>query len=765
MTEGQAQALAEIEGIATENPAALSVERHGSFSFGGEDKVWGIEFTLRIGRLETADDGLKFRERERFIAFVPEAFPFVKPGVWVTHKRFRDFPHVQWNRYLCLYQANTEWNASDGMFGLIERLWKWIENAAKNTLDPQDGPLHPPAIYPQKESTAELVINANAPVEVGSYWPGWAHAERQEATYSITGWHHLTDQDAGQAYGERLKFPVVVLPQALPWEFPTTGKELLDEVQKQGGDRDWFLALMTLAAKEQKDGDPVLVIVGVPMRRGHGGEPRLHFCAWQISDKTADGLRKTIPQGWDNAEVSELREKMAECVLGLFELGKVSWCRVYENREEIVLRRDGHSPSRAWRGKKVALFGCGALGSFAAEIIARGGCASLVLVDYDTVTPGVLVRQNYRNADVGKSKVAALKERLLEVVPDLEVVPIPGNAFDVASAPEILDSIDCVVDTTASNLLHQRLEREWTNLKCSEASYVAVEIDSTALCCWSVNLPKGSQIGPWSAFREARMALGRSPSTKSFLRRFERDPGRRPFQPEPGCSEPTFEGSAADLMALAASAVNYAAEWALSGPAMGQMFLYDRNAGRVLVQDFIAQVRRSLDGLNVLVSEAAIAEVFANIRKHSRESDPLAETGGLLWGQWDSAANLLWITDASDAPPDSSKSPERFICGVEGTGEEHAGRMDLSGGACGFVGMWHTHPSSPPDQSMVDVTGMLQMLVVHSEGRRKLILLIVGKDGEDTTLGLYSYKRSRQGEYERVEIAPEFIELGRMKWK
>lgn len=763
MTEGQAQAIAELTGIATEDPAALSVDRHGLF--GDQQKLLEIELTLRIGKLETADGGLKLRERERFIARIPEDFPFRKPEIWVRHKRFAGFPHVQWSHYICLYQANTEWNASDGMFGLVERLWQWIENAAKNSLDPQDGPLHPPAIYPQKDSKAELVIDANAPGEVGSYWPGWAHADKQGATYSITGWHHLTDREASESYGERLKFPVAIMPEALPWEFPTKGEELLDEVQKQGVDRDWFLALMTIAANEQKDGNPVVVIIGVPMRRGHEGEPRIHFSAWQISDETADGLRKSIPQGWDNAELSEIREKMAECTLKLFELGKVSWCRVYENREEIVLRRDRRSPSRVWRGKRIALFGCGALGSFAAEMIARGGCDSLILVDYDTVTPGVLVRQNYRSGDVGEPKVAALKERLLEVVPDLEVVSLPADAFAVASDPDILGSIDCVVDTTASNLLHQRLEREWMALKCREAAYVAVEIDSTASCCWSVLLPKDSQVGPWSAFREARLALGRSQSTKKFIRRFERDSGRRPFQPEPGCSEPTFEGSAADLMALAASAVNHAAEWVLSGSAAGQMFSFDRSTGRLLVQDFTGQIRRSLGGLNVLISESALAEVFANIKKHSRESDPLAETGGLLWGQWDSAANVVWISDASDAPPDSSKSPERFTCGVEGTGEEHASRMELSMGACGFVGMWHTHPSSPPDQSTVDVDGMFQMLVLQSEWRRNLILLIVGKEGDDTTLGLYSYKRSRQEEYERVEFAPEFIELGRMEWK
>jgi len=761
MTEVQSQAL--TEAIAAEDPTAISIESNRLT--GDKCDFLELEFTLRIGPIETDEGGLKFRDRERFVTRVPRDFPFRRPEVWVPHTRFAGFPHVQWSCYLCLYQASAEWNASDGVFGLIDRLWKWIENAAKNTLDPYDGPLHPPAIYLPGGDSPELVVEANAPSEAGVFWVGWAQAVSRGLAYVITGWHKLLDKAASAAYVDGLKFPAVLLSEGLPWEFPSRGKDLLEEIEKQGGDRNWFLTLLTIASLAQQEGHPVVVLVGTPMRRGHAGERRLHFSAWKLSDETAESLRTSVPEDSDTDELIQIREKLAQNSLTIFELSKIAWCRVHENRDEIVLRRDGRSSSRNWRGKRVALFGCGALGSLTAEILVRAGCASLVLVDNDTVTPGVLVRQNYRSGDIGKAKVDALKERLLEVRPDVEVVSLRRNAFSVAADPSQLANIDIIIDTTASNLLHQQMEGKWLELHCTGSAYVAVEIDATATGCWAVLLSANSEVGPWSAFREAKLLLSRSPSTQGFLSRFERDPDRPPFQPEPGCSEPTFEGSSADLMALASAAVNHVAEWIADKSNTGQIFAFDRTRGKVTDNKMERQVRRSMAHLSVIVSESAITDICANIRKHSRENDPLEETGGLLWGQWDSAAKVFWISDASDAPADSSRTPELFICGTQGTSEEHQARMHVSSGACGFIGMWHTHPSSPPQQSTVDIGGMLSMLVGHKEKRRRLLLLIVGKEGDSTVLGLYAYQRSFHDNYEHVDIAPQFIELDNLSWK
>ncbi len=763
MSSGADQALEELQAIAVEDPSSIAIEK--ATPHGPEGNSLLIEFTLRIGRLEQSEDGLRFHDRESFVAYIPPSFPFDKPSIWVPHKRFAGFPHVQWSSYLCLYQARTEWNAADGMFGLIDRLWQWIENAAKNNLDPEEGALHPPATYVPNKDCAELVVSSNAPCEAGDNWVGWAQATLQGKVYSILGWHSLTDNYADVNLRDGLKFPSVILPKALPWEFPQNGNGLLEEILKQGGDRDWFLSLLTLASITREEGHPVVIVIGAPMRRGHDGILRLHFSAWELLDDTIDGLKNALPDSLDTEKISAIRKRIAELTLNIFEVAKINWCRIFEDRDEIVLRRDQNSASRAWFGKRVLVLGCGALGSISAELVARAGCSSITLVDNDVVTPGVLVRQNYTRSDIGRSKVEALKSRLQQIRPGLEVIAINLDGYFVAYDEKVMATVDIIIDSSANNLMHQRMERDWMKLPCRHVQYAAIEIDASATTCWGVVLNNETEIGPWSAFRESRFILCRSEVSKNFYSKFDRDSKRRPFQPEPGCSEPTFEGSASDLVLAASGALNRIALWLLGGANHNQMFALEQTQGVVTEEDIPKQIRRSLGDLDVVVSRQVLEEVFANIRKHSRENDELSETGGLLWGQWDSAANVAWITDGSSAPKDSICSSERFVCGSEGTKEEHDSRTEVSGGICGFVGMWHTHPGSPPCQSIVDISGMLDMLVLRSEGRRRLILLIVGKEGERTRLGIYAYQRTTEKGYESLTVTPRFINLGRKRWK
>ena len=61
------------------------------------------------------------------------------------------------------------------------------------------------------------------------------------------------------------------------------------------------------------------------------------------------------------------------------------WCSVIENRPEIVTRRDEGTAMDWFRGKRVALWGCGAIGSLIAEHLARAGVAELTLYDRNHV--------------------------------------------------------------------------------------------------------------------------------------------------------------------------------------------------------------------------------------------------------------------------------------------------------------------------------------------------------------------------------------------
>lgn len=68
---------------------------------------------------------------------------------------------------------------------------------------------------------------------------------------------------------------------------------------------------------------------------------------------------------------------------------------------------------------KIHIVGCGSVGSTIAENLARCGVKNIVLWDFDTVEAHNIVNQMFRQQDVGKSKVEALKDILCDINPEI----------------------------------------------------------------------------------------------------------------------------------------------------------------------------------------------------------------------------------------------------------------------------------------------------------------------------------------------------------
>lgn len=69
---------------------------------------------------------------------------------------------------------------------------------------------------------------------------------------------------------------------------------------------------------------------------------------------------------------------------------------------------------------RIHIIGCGSVGSTVAENLARCGVTNFTLWDFDTVEPKNIVNQMFRQKDVGRRKVEALRDMLLEINPYLE---------------------------------------------------------------------------------------------------------------------------------------------------------------------------------------------------------------------------------------------------------------------------------------------------------------------------------------------------------
>ncbi|AVM68378.1 tRNA threonylcarbamoyladenosine dehydratase [Lachnospiraceae bacterium oral taxon 500] len=110
----------------------------------------------------------------------------------------------------------------------------------------------------------------------------------------------------------------------------------------------------------------------------------------------------------------------------------------------------GETGVQTLRQKKVAVFGLGGVGSFAAEALARAGIGSLLLVDKDVIEETNLNRQLYAlHSTVGKLKVEAARQRCLDINPDLRIDVRPefylkAGQIDISGCDYVVDAIDNV---------------------------------------------------------------------------------------------------------------------------------------------------------------------------------------------------------------------------------------------------------------------------------------------------------------------------------
>lgn len=92
--------------------------------------------------------------------------------------------------------------------------------------------------------------------------------------------------------------------------------------------------------------------------------------------------------------------------------------------------------------------GVGGVGAYAAEMVVRAGVGALTIVDGDTVSESNLNRQLVAlHSTLGKSKVEVLKERFLDINPDLELTA-QHRFIEEEDIPALLEGgeIDFVID-------------------------------------------------------------------------------------------------------------------------------------------------------------------------------------------------------------------------------------------------------------------------------------------------------------------------------
>ncbi len=109
----------------------------------------------------------------------------------------------------------------------------------------------------------------------------------------------------------------------------------------------------------------------------------------------------------------------------------------------------GNSAIEKLQNSTVMVVGCGAVGSFAIESLARSGIGHIIVVDSDVIEETNINRQLFAlSSTVGKPKVDVARNRILDINPDTDVTAL--NLFfdentELDIKPDfVIDAIDTV---------------------------------------------------------------------------------------------------------------------------------------------------------------------------------------------------------------------------------------------------------------------------------------------------------------------------------
>lgn len=751
-------ALQQIEELAAASGGAVTV-----IGSRDTDDYLIIDVSLDTQGIQTAGAGISVRQRERFEIRVSDKYPFRPPSVWASHRRWAGTPHVQWARYLCLYAApSVEWNPADGMRGFIERLTSWLENAAAGTLDPDGQPLHPPVTY-HNEWVGFVVVHPDIGDRVpwgDAVTPGqtaqlFAWCTRSGDRVDVVEWMTLQEMgarvlsdsfvptdDTGHPF---IVVPLVLVSGELSMEYPDNGADLVASMQEFGYSREELLWSITaagtfntaIAGKAGLDNTaPVVVMLGTPARRVEGSRRLAHVTAWKFDDFGAEimDLLREI-EDLDNESLIERATKLATSWI---DDAVVRWMVIHEDRPEVTNRRDANTPAVWLRDKKVLVLGCGALGAPIAEHCVRAGVAGLTVVDSSVVKPGILIRQPYRDFDIGHGKARQLAGRLNALRSDLTVEFQACDAIGLFVGEHAqLPEYDLVIDATADVGVRAAIETARTGARELWPPVITGLLGHDAVRALGIVSRPGATGSAHDILR--RIAIDAHANKASGLigdvaEDFFPDPPRTAmFVPEPGCSSPTFTGSAMQTTALASS-VFWAAMTELTDPQRGDPMVAVAIALPGTGSHGVGEHwwRWPNDhvitdaGYEVRIAEAALAEMRAETRRGARTRGEKFETGGMLLGSFDEAVGCVYIDTAAGPSPDSALSTLFFAHGTQGTQEvvEHHRKRSIN--RVGFVGMWHTHPYGPARPSPTDEKGMGWIVSPSGTGRRALMLILGG---------------------------------------
>jgi hypothetical protein len=270
------------------------------------------------------------------------------------------------------------------------------------------------------------------------------------------------------------------------------------------------------------------------------------------------------------------------------------------------------------------------------------------------VTSGLLVRQNYTEADVGEPKAQALAARLRSLSDRVRVDAHHDNVISTL-ATQRLPACDLVIDATVNTTVALLLDHAATRTTRRRPHLAAVATDSptATLGMLTVAAPAWPG-GPHDLERRHSPGILRDGRLEHFHVLWADLSPDQMVVPERGCSVPTFHGAANDLMAIAGTTIDLLTRRLAAAASGIDLFAaahapLPEGAPRAHSQtpQAPADLRpREPCGYRLRTNAETLAKVRAT----------LAQPGPGRWiaiGEQNDTGNTVWLDDLIPTPPET----------------------------------------------------------------------------------------------------------------
>lgn len=408
-------------------------------------------------------------------------------------------------------------------------------------------------------------------------------------------------------------------------------------------------------------------------------------------------------------------ENMVNVLNSLYEISAIPSEKFTD--EEFHKRNKGRVDRENIKEKKVAVIGCGSLGSEIADILAKAGVGKLKLIDNEIIKAHNVVRHLVGLRLLNSPKVESVKNIIENHNPFIEVKSMPINILD-SDANEYLSSHEIGISTIANDDVEGFLNEK------------SVVNKNTVFYARALRGGKCARI--------FRVIPGKD-ACKHCLYLYSKEDNRI-FKNIPTdddlpllsneCNNPVRPGSAADLKLISSITAKLVIEFLEKKDGDKNHWIWDTEnilnlEGNVqpyfLYSDFIPiHPECYLCGKfrNVLIKESVIELIKSEVKKTKNNY----ETGGILLGHI--TENDLHINIATDAGPNALKSRSSYIRDEKYAQSRINEEFIKSEGKNIYLGEWHSHPISSNVPSSIDVKSMKEISESLLYNTNKPVLLI-----------------------------------------